>query len=349
MTPNSLNTRSLNISSLNINSLNIEKLTVSFDDKKVLQDFSLSLNEGEILCLLGPSGCGKTTALKAMAGLLDAQFGKIELFGKLIKDNRFELAPEKRDIGFIFQDYALFPHMNVGKNIAFALKGQSQSAINKVIENNLAMVHLNGLQDRYPHELSGGQQQRTAVARALANRPKLLLMDEPFSNIDSQVKQSLMSELRHLLKANNITCIFVTHAKQEAFAFADKTAILNEGKLVQVDSSQKIYEQPKDAFVAKFMESGNLIASSHLNQNLFLKPLPEHEENGYCLLHENGFKVNSEQGVMVKVVDSLYIGHRHRLEVTLDGKTLFIESHHPLTTGSEVKIQYQHQPVWVAS
>ncbi len=348
MMPISPNKSSLSTRSLNISSLNIENLSVSFDDKKVLLDFSLSLNEGEILCLLGPSGCGKTTALKAMAGLLDAQFGKIDLFGKLIKDNSFELAPEKRDIGFIFQDYALFPHMSVGQNIAFALKGQSKSAINKVIESNLAMVHLDGLQDRYPHELSGGQQQRTAVARALANRPKLLLMDEPFSNIDSQVKQSLMRELRQLLKTHNITCIFVTHAKQEAFAFADKTAILNEGKLVQVDSSQKIYEQPKDVFVAKFMESGNLIAASQLPTGLFLKALPKHDETGFCLLHENGFMVNSAQGEKVTVIDSLYIGHKYRLEVTFNGRTLFIESEYALEIGREIMVQYQHQPVWVA-
>ena len=342
MTPISLN------ASNSSGSLNIELLTVQFDDKKILHDFSLTLNEGEILCLLGPSGCGKTTALKAIAGLLEVQQGKIELFGKLLKHNGFELPPEKRDIGFIFQDYALFPHMSVEQNIAFSLKGQPKAAIEAIIKQNLTMVHLDGLQQRYPHELSGGQQQRTAVARALANRPKLLLMDEPFSNIDSQVKQSLMSELRGLLKEHNITCIFVTHAKQEAFAFADKTAILNQGKLVQMDSSQKIYEQPKDSFVAKFMESGNLIPCQQLPATLFAKPLPQHEEDGFCLLHENGFVLNAGSGEKAIVKDCLYMGYRYRLEVTMNGLSLFIESDNRFEIHSELTLHYHEQQVWVA-
>ncbi|MEH6343843.1 MAG: ABC transporter ATP-binding protein [Bermanella sp.] len=333
------------------NTLNIEQLNVQFDQKKILQDFSLKLNEGDILCLLGPSGCGKTTALKAIAGLLKTQTGKVELFGKVLKKNAFELPPEKRDIGFIFQDYALFPHMTVAQNIGFSLKGQPSQAIEAIIEQTLNLVHLDGMQSRYPHELSGGQQQRTAVARALANRPKLLLMDEPFSNIDSQVKQSLMSELRRLLKSHNITCIFVTHAKQEAFAFADKTALLNNGKLVQMDSSQNLYEKPCEPFVAQFMESGNLLAcqqeNKNLFKNLFKKKLPENQQDGFLLLRENGFELNATNGESVTVLDSLYIGYRYRNEVKLAEQTLYIESEHELAVHSQVKIQYRHVPEWV--
>ena len=329
-------------------SLSIERLCVAFEHKTILQDFSLTLNEGEILCLLGPSGCGKTSALKAIAGLLSAPQGKIELFGKLLKDNGYELAPEKRDIGFIFQDYALFPHLTVAQNVAFALQGRPRAEVDAMVKQNLAMVHLDGLQARYPHELSGGQQQRSAVARALANRPKLLLMDEPFSNIDSQVKQSLMRELRGLLKAHNITCIFVTHAKQEAFAFADQTAILNQGKLVQVDSSQKVYEQPKDRFVAKFMESGNLLACQPLSATLFAKPLPQEHAHGFYLLHENGFALHASQGEKALVKDCLYVGYRYRLEVEMNGQSLFVEAPERLAVGSELTLQYQHQPAWVA-
>jgi iron(III) transport system ATP-binding protein len=335
------------MSSESTNTLNVSQLNVKFDNKTILQDFSLNLNEGEILCLLGPSGCGKTTALKAMAGLLNSQHGKIELFGKLLKKNAFELPPEKRDIGFIFQDYALFPHMNVAQNIAFSLKGQPKQAIEAIIEQTLKLVHLDGLQKRYPHELSGGQQQRTAVARALANRPKLLLMDEPFSNIDSQVKQSLMQELRQLLKSHNITCIFVTHAKQEAFAFADKTALLNNGKLVQMDSSQNLYENPADPFVAQFMESGNLVTTQSVNAALFKTVLPDSENGGFYLLRENGFALNCTQGEKIKVIDSLYVGYRYRNAVTLGGQTLYIESEQALEINSEMTIQYRYQPVWV--
>ena len=350
--PDSINSQpagSLNIT--HANTLNIEQLNVQFDQKKILQDFSLSLNEGDILCLLGPSGCGKTTALKAIAGLLKTQTGKVELFGKTLKKNAFELPPEKRDIGFIFQDYALFPHMTVAQNIGFSLKGQPSQAIEAIVEQTLKLVHLDGMQSRYPHELSGGQQQRTAVARALANRPKLLLMDEPFSNIDSQVKQSLMSELRHLLKSHNITCIFVTHAKQEAFAFADKTALLNNGKLVQMDSSQNLYEKPCEPFVAQFMESGNLLACQQTNQNLFQnlfqKEVPENQQDGFLLLRENGFELNTSKGETVTVLDSLYIGYRYRNEVKLAEQTLYIESERELAINSQVKIQYRHIPEWV--
>ncbi len=329
------------------NTLNIEQVNVQFDQKKILQDFSLSLNEGDILCLLGPSGCGKTTALKAIAGLLDVQQGKIELFGKLLKKNAFELPPEKRDIGFIFQDYALFPHMSVAQNIAFSLKGQSPEAIEGTIKETLSLVHLGGMEKRYPHELSGGQQQRTAVARALANRPKLLLMDEPFSNIDSQVKQSMMSELRHLLKSHNITCIFVTHAKQEAFAFADKTAILNNGQLVQMDSSKAIYEKPNNAFVAQFMESGNLLRCDNLPKALFATTLPDVINTGWYLLRENGFNLNAPSGVSATVQDCLYVGNRYRIEISIEGHSMYIESDHALSVHSELKIQYKHEPVWV--
>lgn len=332
------------------NALTIEQLNVQLQNKNILNDFSLSLDQGDILCLLGPSGCGKTTALKALAGLIDATHGHITLFDKTLKKNAFELAPEKRDIGFIFQDYALFPHMTVAQNIGFSLRGQSQAAIDANVEQSLALVHLDGLAQRYPHELSGGQQQRTAVARALANRPKLLLMDEPFSNIDSQVKQSMMAELRSLLKSHDITCIFVTHSKQEAFSFADKTAVMQDGKIQQVDTTQTIYEQPNNAFVASFMEAGNLIPADKMPQGLLEQQRPT--QQGDYLLRENGFAIDDLSskdstgcGIKAKVLDSLYMGFRYRNEVQLTELKLFIESQQPLERGTDVMVRYLHEPV----
>jgi len=322
--------------------LTVRSLDVQLQQKSILKDFSLSLDQGDILCLLGPSGCGKTTALKAMAGLIDAKHGTIELFDKLLKKNSFELPAEKRDIGFIFQDYALFPHLTVGQNIGFSLKGQSRAAIEANVAQSLSLVHLDGLEDRYPHELSGGQQQRTAVARALSNRPKLLLMDEPFSNIDSQVKQSLMTELRKLLKSHHITCIFVTHSKQEAFSFADKTAILNDGKIEQIGSTKNIYEQPKNLFVAKFMEAGNVIPCKDMPANLLLHATEETE--GHYLLKENGFQFNNGTS-KGKILDCLYMGYRYRCEISLDGLIIFVESSESKEIDSDVYLQYIHHPV----
>lgn len=336
------------------NALTIEQLNVQLQNKNILNDFSLSLDQGDILCLLGPSGCGKTTALKALAGLIPATHGHITLFDKTLKKNAFELAPEKRDIGFIFQDYALFPHMTVAQNIGFSLRGQSQAAIDANVEQSLSLVHLDGLATRYPHELSGGQQQRTAVARALANRPKLLLMDEPFSNIDSQVKQSMMAELRSLLKSHDITCIFVTHSKQEAFSFADKTAVMQDGKIQQVDTTQKIYEQPNNAFVASFMEAGNLIPADKMPQGLFDQQ--SSAQQGDYLLRENGFSIDdsntkesAEKGIKAKVLDSLYMGFRYRNEVLAGELKLFIESQQALERGVDIMIRYLHEPIVIKS
>lgn len=325
--------------------LHIENLAVHLQDKTILENFSLSLNEGEILCLLGPSGCGKTTALKAIAGLMDAQFGTINLFNQLLKKNSYELPPEKRDIGFIFQDYALFPHMTVAQNIGFSLSALSKEAKNAQIEDSLKLVHLHDLGERYPHELSGGQQQRTAVARALAKRPKLLLMDEPFSNIDSQVKYKLMAELRSLLKQHNITCIFVTHSKQEAFSFADKTAVLNNGKIEQVDHTQVIFEQPINPFVAEFMESGNLISANLIPSKLFSQPIELADETSWVLLRENGFTETNTAGLQGLIMDSLYMGYRYRNHIQFDGFSLWIETQQPLTPHEHINLQYTHEPL----
>jgi len=321
----------------------VENLHVALQGQSVLSHFELSLNQGDILCLLGPSGCGKTTALKALGGLIPAQKGVITLFDKTLKKNAYELPPEQRDMGFIFQDYALFPHMTVAENIAYALKGAGKERIDSTVEECLRLVQLSGLGARYPHQLSGGQQQRTAVARALAKRPKLLLMDEPFSNIDNQVKQSLMTELRQLLKAHQITCIFVTHNKQEAFSFADKTAILNRGQLEQVGRTQSVFEQPSSRFVADFMEAGNLVPINALPPGL--ASLDQQENNSYVLLRENGFALDGS--VNAKVSDSVYMGFRYRNRITVNDVTLFVESTHALSIGDSVNLRYLHAPICV--
>ena len=194
-----------------MSSLSLKNLSYQYDGQKVIENLDLEVAENEIVCLLGASGCGKTTTLKAVAGLLTPQQGQIVIHGKTMSDNTQFTAPQHRNIGMMFQDYALFPHLTVAQNIAFGLskfnKADKQARVNEMLE----LVHLSEFAERYPHELSGGQQQRVAIARALAYKPNLLLLDEPFSNIDAQVRFQLINDIRQIIKDQKVSAIFVSH------------------------------------------------------------------------------------------------------------------------------------------
>ena len=344
--------------------LELLHIQLAIADQTILQDLTFDLVEGEILCLLGPSGCGKTTALKTIAGLSTPQKGQIELFGNTVfSDSQINLSPEQRSIGFIFQDYALFPHMTVGQNIAYGLSNLSKQDKQMRIKESLELVELPDLEQRYPHELSGGQQQRIAVARALAPKPKLLLMDEPFSNIDGQVKRRMMNDLRRLLKEHNISCIFVTHAKEEAFAFADKTAVMVDGHIEQLDTPAKVFNQPNTATVAEFMESGNLATLKHSQQVLdkVLRQWPRDIENsGYWLFKPQHLVLShSLQNTGIELVDSTYIGrgYQHDIAVQLNkgnnAPTIIwkAETEHPIdiAIGENIALEYAAEPHWLQS
>jgi iron(III) transport system ATP-binding protein len=220
---------------------------------------SLQLEAGQMGVLIGPSGCGKTTLLRAIAGLEPITQGSIELAGQRVSDTQFRQAPEQRRVGMVFQDYALFPHLNIEHNIAFGLHGWTKSArINRIAEV-LKLVGLLDARKKYPHELSGGQQQRVALARALAPKPDLLLLDEPFSNLDVNLRERLALEVRNILKEANTTALFVTHDQLEAFAVGDLIGVMNQGRLLQWDSSYNLYHQPSTPFVASFIGEGVLI------------------------------------------------------------------------------------------
>ena len=219
-------------------------------------DVSFSLRQGDIGVLIGPSGCGKTTLLRAVAGLESAAGGEIRLSGAVVSSPGLTVAPEHRRIGMVFQDYALFPHLSIGRNVAFGIQHLARAERAARVAEVLALVDLAGSEARFPHELSGGQQQRVALARALAPRPQLMLLDEPFSNLDVELRERLAHEVRGILKAAQATALFVTHDQLEAFAIGDTIGVMHEGQLHQWDDAYTLYHQPATRFVADFIGHG---------------------------------------------------------------------------------------------
>lgn len=236
--------------------LELSGIECRYDAEIAVHDFSLRVREGQIACLLGPSGCGKSTILRAIAGLEGINKGTIKLDGRTLSSASQLVAPEKRHIGMVFQDYALFPHLDVENNICFGLNKLSRDERHRRAGELLEIVRLTGYGKRYPHELSGGQQQRVALARALATKPRLILMDEPFSNLDVELRERLSLEVRDILKEQKITGILVTHDQSEAFAVSDMIAVLSKGQLHQWDTAYNLYHDPSDRFVADFIGQG---------------------------------------------------------------------------------------------
>jgi iron(III) transport system ATP-binding protein len=236
--------------------LSVRSLSRRFGRKgpAAVDDLSFDIDTGEILALIGPSGCGKTTTLRMIAGFETPDTGRVLLSGR---DLTFTPA-EQRGIGMVFQDYALFPHMTVGENIRFGARRKGRD----VVARYLGMVGLDGFEQRYPDQLSGGQQQRVALARSFAAEPRLILLDEPFSNLDAALRSAARREIRRLLKAAGIAIVFVTHDQEEALSFADRIAIMRDGRILQSGMAQEVYDWPADAFVATFLGRANLLEAT---------------------------------------------------------------------------------------
>ena len=226
----------------------------------VVNGLSFGVSEGERFALLGPSGCGKTTALRLAAGFERPDSGRVLLDGRrLVDEDGMWVPPESRGIGFVFQDYALFPHLSVRDNVRFGLRGVARSDRSRRVDEVLKLVDLTPFASRMPHQLSGGQQQRVALARAIAPRPRLVLLDEPFSNLDALLRQEMREKVRDLLAEQGMTAVLVTHDQEEAFTFADRVAVMQGGRIEQVGTPEGLYHRPRTLFVAQFLGQTNLV------------------------------------------------------------------------------------------
>ncbi len=264
--------------------LEVDDISLGYDEELVIRGLDFALDAGEIGCLLGASGCGKTTALRAVAGFEPLRGGEIRINGRVASTPGFCLAPEKRSVGMVFQDHALFPHLKVTDNVGFGLRGLSKNDKRRRVDELLELTGLEGFGHRYPHELSGGQQQRVALARALAPRPAVLLMDEPFSNLDTRLRRRMGEEIRGILKERGTATLIVTHDQHEAFALADTVGLLKDGRMLQWDSPYRIYHEPASHYVAAFTGRGSYlnarVKGNSLIHALGISPLPRQRPPG---------------------------------------------------------------------
>lgn len=333
-----------------MSTLSIENVHSDYHGQVILNGLNLNIQQGEIAALLGPSGCGKTTLLRAIAGLQPISQGLISINGRLLSADDIFIPSDQREVGMIFQDYALFPHLTVAENILFGVKALSKVERQLRLEEMLALVKLDGLAKRYPHELSGGQQQRVSIARALAYEPELLLLDEPFSNIDAKVRSEMMLEIRAILKQHNVSAVFVTHSKDEAFVFADKLALFNEGAIAQYGSAETLYSHPSDKYVAEFLGKGNYIAArviddlrvvTAIGEAISSQPIVQVKGySGELMLRPEQIAITADKQGMGTIVERRFLGSVCHYRVLVDNdifdvKTALVE----LEVGQRVRFK----------
>ena len=340
--------------------LHVTQLGIRFPGaaQAAVDGVTLGLAAGEIGVLIGPSGCGKTTLLRAIAGLEPLASGSIRLGGEQVGSPTHQLPPEQRRIGMVFQDYALFPHLDVGRNIAFGLQDWPKAERPARVREVLALVGLEGMESRYPHELSGGQQQRVALARALAPQPRLLLLDEPFSNLDVELRERLAHELRAILKAAGATALFVTHDQLEAFAIGDAIGVMYQGRLHQWDDAYQLYHRPATRFVAEFIGQG-VFAPARLSlqdgevrvdtplgplHDVEECPLPSAYPDGLCevLLRVDDIVHDDDAPAQGRIVRKAFRGAEFLYTLELDsGETVMalVPSHHRHELGERIGLR----------
>lgn len=289
-----------------------------------LNAVSLSLRRGRLLALLGPSGCGKTTALRLIAGLEAPDAGEIWLNGQCVAGPSAWVAPEQRNIGMVFQDYALFPHLTARENIRFALQRESPARRERRVDDMLALAGLDGKGDRYPHQLSGGEQQRVALARALAASPSVVLLDEPFSNLDAALRKEMREEVRRILTLAGATTLFVTHDQEEALSIADAVAVMNQGSILQTGAPQEIYLRPAQREIAEFVGEANFLAGTADGQcatcALGVLPLAQPASGPVTvMLRPESMTIEPDPEGQARVERVVFFGHDQLVRLCLPG------------------------------
>ena len=345
--------------------LEVSQLRVQYaaQARAAVQNVSLGLRAGDIGVLIGPSGCGKTTLLRAVAGLEPVSGGFIRLSGQTVSDETTHLPAEQRRIGMVFQDYALFPHMDVERNLAFGIQHLPVTQRKQRMREVLDLVGLAGAEKRFPHELSGGQQQRVALARALAPSPQLLLLDEPFSNLDIDLRERLAHEVREILKAAGATALFVTHDQLEAFAIGDMIGVMHEGNLHQWDDAYTLYHRPATRFVANFIGHGVFTPATitMLNGDTLVQtplgnlddvaecPVPSAFEGGQCdvLLRADDIVHDDDASTKAEILRKSFRGSEFLYTLRLaNGQVVMalVPSHHDHKVGEwiGIKVQVDH-------
>ena len=324
----------------------IEGVSAGYDGTRVLTDVTLDVARGELVALLGSSGCGKTTLLRAIAGFVTPQAGRILVDGRDIT----RLPPEKRGTAMMFQSYALWPHMTVAGNIGYGLRmrGASRETIGRRVEEMLALLQLSGFGPRPVTQLSGGQRQRVALGRALAVDPQLLLLDEPMSNLDYKVRIELRHELRALQKRIGITAVYVTHDREEALTLADRIAVLDAGRVVQYGPPEQIFHQPASAFVAGFMGADNAIVLTRASDGTLRAATPNDAAGEAMTAHFRSDVARIDEAhaaggatdlrLAGQVVQTLYVGQGYRYRVRTDGADVWAHASHRIDEGAPVAV-----------
>jgi iron(III) transport system ATP-binding protein len=338
--------------------IDVKNIECKYRQQTIVKDLSLHVNQGSLVCLLGPSGCGKTTVLRAIAGFEPVHHGTIHINDQEVSRPGFTLVPEKRQLGMVFQDYALFPHMTVLENISFGLRKLGKTEQQATAREMLSVVGMNEYGERYPHELSGGQQQRIALARALAPHPKAILMDEPFSNLDVEMRKRLSSEVRNILKNRGITGIMVTHDQDEAFALGDSVGVMKDGRILQWDTPFNLYHEPADRFVADFIGQGVFIDGVMVTPNQIRTEFgivnadraynwPE-ESTVEILLRPDDVVYDPEGSLQGKITEKAFKGAEIMYTLQLDTGTKILSlfpSHEDFMVGDKVNIRMDIQHV----
>jgi iron(III) transport system ATP-binding protein len=334
--------------------LGIRALHLAYGDRPVVTGVSFTLQKGDLACLLGASGCGKTTVLRCIAGFESIDAGEIRINATVVSKPGFTVPPERRRIGMVFQDYALFPHLTIAGNIAFGLRDMAAAARSERVRELLEVIGLASVSEQYPHELSGGQQQRIALARALAPRPDLLLLDEPFSNLDIALRERLSLEVRDILKQQGATAILVTHDQYEAFALADRVGVMSGGIIQQWDTAYNLYHRPGNRMVANFVGQGVLIpgaviGNGHVTCELGEMPgeIPEEWPRGTrveVLVRPDDIIHDDSSPLQASVISKAFRGAQFLYTLQLPGGSRvlsLVPSHHNHTVGERIGIRLE--------